>query len=154
MVYSTNINQLLKDVPDTYDFLSLDVDGDDYWVFNALEKRPRVVILEYHCGISNQWPVVCKEGEGQINSYKDIPDGHINGYYGANLLAFYRLAKSKGYEFVSSLVDNAFFVCKEDFPKLGIEPISEERCINDYFNLHWYWGQANRDLENRQWIMV
>lgn len=154
MITSNNINELLKDVPNTYDMLSLDMDGDDYWIMKALDKKPRVIILEYHCGIPNDIPVACIENQGNINSFKTIPDGHINGYYGANLIAFYRLANSMGYQFVSSIVDNAIFVNNKDFPKLGIDPISEELCLANYFNPHEYWAVLNRDIYNREWNIV
>jgi hypothetical protein len=40
-----NVNDL---VPDNLDLLSIDIDGNDPWVFQALKTRPRIVILEYN----------------------------------------------------------------------------------------------------------
>jgi hypothetical protein len=136
--------------------LSIDIDGDDYWVLKALEKTPRVVILEYHCGIDNNVPVAIVESGGDVKShetptYLDYP---LNGYYGANMIAFYKLMKSKGYQFVTSIVDNAIFVHDSEFPKLGIAPIDEATCIEKYFNPHHYWGVSHRDIYDREWILT
>ena len=36
-------------VPEEPDVVSIDVDGNDYWIWRALERfRPRVVIVEYN----------------------------------------------------------------------------------------------------------
>lgn len=40
-----NINTL---VPQSLDVLSIDVDGNDYWLWQVLEHRPSVVIIEYN----------------------------------------------------------------------------------------------------------
>lgn len=152
LVSSNNINTLLNDIPDKFDFLCIDIDGDDYWVLNAMEKKARVVILEYASGVPNFLPLVCKEGYGTVKSFTGEPI--TNGYYGANMLAFGRLMKNKGYEFVTSLSDNMFFVIKEEFYKLGIEPISEKDMIDKYYNASAYWGVTHRDKFNNDWIIV
>jgi len=40
-----NINDL---VPDELDFLSIDVDGNDYYLWEALASRPRLICIEYN----------------------------------------------------------------------------------------------------------
>jgi len=168
LISSKNINILLKDIPNNVDFLSLDIDGDDYWVLKAMEKRPRLIILEYASGLPNELPLVCKEGKGTVESHEGSAwnlrytpkEKHnpalrtLNGYYGANMLAFYRLMKKKGYEFVTSLSDNAFFVLKEEFKKLGIKEITEVEMINNYFNPAKYWGETHRDIYNNEWLIM
>lgn len=152
LVNSRNINDLLTKVPEKYDLLCLDIDGDDYWVMKAMTKKPRVIILEYHNGLPNNVPLVCMEGGGDVKSYTGEP--FLNGYYGANLLAFYRLLKSKGYSFVTTNADNAYFVIDDEFHKLGINPISEEECIADYFHYGKYWGWTARDKYNKEWLVM
>ena len=44
-----NVNDLLADLPLDSDFGSIDVDGQDYWIWDALEVvRPYVVCIEYN----------------------------------------------------------------------------------------------------------
>lgn len=156
LISSKNINTLLKNIPDTFDFLSIDIDGDDYWVLKAMEKKPRFIVLEYASGIPNHLPLVCKEGESTVNSYKYDTPGHPgpNGYYGANMLAFGRLLNNKGYKFVTSLSDNMFFVINEEFEKLGIDDITEKVMIDNYFNASRYWSEHLKDKYNNEWIIM
>lgn len=155
IVSSKNINSLIDEVPQVYDLLSIDIDGDDYWVWKAMEKQARVVILEYHCGIPNDVPLAIIEGEGkQFQSLGKTGTAGMHGYYGANLKAFHRLAKDKGYEFVTTLIDNAIYVLKDEFNKLGIKPIDEDTIMKKYFNAHEYWGKKYRDRTNSEWIIL
>ena len=51
MVTADNIETLFRKygVPESFDLLSIDVDGNDYWIWRALEThRPRVVVIEYN----------------------------------------------------------------------------------------------------------
>ena len=46
-----NINELLKQsgFPEDTGLLSIDVDGNDYWIWNEIECiNPRIVICEYN----------------------------------------------------------------------------------------------------------
>lgn len=44
LVTPINVNEF---VTDPLDFLSIDIDGNDYAVWNAVQARPRVVCIEY-----------------------------------------------------------------------------------------------------------
>lgn len=154
LISSKNINSLLEVIDDDIiDFISIDIDGDDWWVINSMKKKARLFILEYASGLPNELPLICKEGCGTVNSWK--PNGPtVSCYYGANMLAFYKLMKQKGYQFVTSLSDNAFFVLNEEFHKLGINEISEQDMINNYFNPSKYWGETHRDHQNNEWVVM
>lgn len=85
------------------DLLSIDVDGDDYFIFESLsELRPRVVIVEYNPTIP-----------AHIDLYAD-PDN----FFGCSVGALVRLGAQRGYTLVALTDTNAFFVTDEDFPKL------------------------------------
>ena len=45
-----NVNQILTKhgYDDAIDFLSLDMDGVDYWILEAIDLRPRVIVVEYN----------------------------------------------------------------------------------------------------------
>lgn len=102
-------------VPERPDLLSLDIDGNDYWVWQGLSAfRPRVVIIEYnpYYAPPERW-VMCLNPD-------HVWDGST--YYGASLQSLYHLGQQKGYELVccDDMGNNAVFVCQELFPALGI----------------------------------
>ena len=93
--------------PQDFDLLSIDVDGNDWHLWNSLALyRPRVVVIEYNPTIDNDIYFVQDYG----------PSVHA----GASLLAQIELGRAKGYEFVASTGTNGFFVRRELFPSLGI----------------------------------
>jgi len=98
--------------PAQFDLLSIDVDGDDYYIFQRLERfSPRVVLVEYNPTIPPEIDLVQVPGE----------------YCGASALALVRLAREKGYTFVCCTETNCLFVLTAEFPKLGIpEPALSE----------------------------
>jgi hypothetical protein len=106
-VTAENINALFSKygVPPVFDLLSIDIDGNDYWVWKALTGyRPRVAVIEYNASIPP-------------DEARTIPyDPHFvwdkSDYFGASLLALANLGKAKGYVLVAcdSAGANAFFV--------------------------------------------
>lgn len=94
------------------DLLSLDLDGIDYWIWDALEAcSPRVVVLEYNnlLGPEHTWTVPYADDF----DYRRYPttNGGPN-FAGASLKAFVELGRRKGYRLVGTnrLGFNAFFV--------------------------------------------
>ena len=151
VVSPENINDLLSDCPKVCDLISIDIDGDDYWVWKAMKIKGRVVIVEFHSAIPNDIPLAIIPGKGDLNTYNS--SGTRNGYYSANLRAFYELAEKMGYKFCTTISDNAIFVLKEEFPKLDIPKVSLEECIERYFcPIEWWW--KHRDKLNREWVIV
>ena len=94
------------------DLLSLDLDGVDYWIWEAIEAvSPRVVVLEYQniLGPDRAWTVPYAD---DFNA-RDYPMTGVHpNFAGASLLAFTRLARRKGYRLVGTNLSayNAFFV--------------------------------------------
>ena len=77
------------------DLLSIDIDGDDYYIFESLEElRPRVVICEYNATIPAE---------------KDIFADYGNNF-GCSVSAINRVAHEKGYMLVSITESNCIFV--------------------------------------------
>jgi hypothetical protein len=100
-------------IPKDFDFLSIDIDGNDYHVWKALtEYRPKVVCVEFN-------PTIPTE----VNFVQE-PDPAIN--QGCSATALYELGKSKGYELVSLLGFNTVFVRSEYFPLFEIEDNSPQ----------------------------
>ncbi|OEU66622.1 MAG: hypothetical protein BBJ57_02495 [Desulfobacterales bacterium PC51MH44] len=105
-----NIESLLVEaqVPKEFDLLSIDIDGNDYWVWKAIKSyRPKVVVIEYN-------PMFRPDAKW-IMKYN--PEAIWNGtsYYGASLKSLEMLGLEKGYKLVGCnfLGVNAFFV-RED----------------------------------------
>ncbi|MCP9850229.1 hypothetical protein [Cyanobium sp. Morenito 9A2] len=87
------------------DLLSIDIDGDDYHVWQSLKNyRPRVVVIEYNPSIPPELELVQKKGE----------------YFGASAGALLKLAHEKEYLLAACTATNCLFICKEDFEKLQI----------------------------------
>ncbi len=93
-------------VPAEFDLLSIDIDSDDYWVWEQLTAfRPRVVVIEYNSFLpaTADWvlPVVPNR------AWQDCTIE-----FGASLAAFDRLGRQLGYHLVAcdTTGSDAFFV--------------------------------------------
>jgi hypothetical protein len=105
-----NLGGLLREtpIPRHFDFLSIDVDGNDYHIWKALvEYEPKVVAIEYNQTIPTEVSFV-QEANPAVSQ-------------GASLLALVELAEEKGYELICVLPFNAFFVRREYFHLFKIE---------------------------------
>jgi hypothetical protein len=146
-VTAENIDELFAkyDIPEVFDLLSIDIDGNEYWVWKALELcRPRVVVIEYNVffgtGISKTMP------------YDATHRWDKTWFHGASLLALQKLGREKGYALVhtDSYAPNAFFVATSELPEGAAElPIEEVAS--------WTWDSPYAEppaLENRTWAVV
>jgi hypothetical protein len=109
-----NINELLRKnaVTGEIGLLSIDIDGNDFWVWQAIEViSPVIVVIEYNYRFGQQAAVTIPYKEKFDRSKTD----HAPIYFGASLQALCWLAKRKGYVFVgcSSNGVNAFFVRRD-----------------------------------------
>ena len=108
-----NINDLISDtVTGSIGILSIDIDGNDYWIWNAISViSPQIVIVEYNSSFGNQHAVTIPY-QPDFSREK----AHFSRlYWGASLPAFCHLASRKGYSYVgsNSAGSNAFFVRKD-----------------------------------------
>jgi hypothetical protein len=106
-----NLNQTIREhgIAGEIDFLSLDVDGNDYWFWESLDcVSPRVVCIEYNAGIGPEfsWSVPY---DPQFERYAKHPSGF---FHGASLKALESLGQRKGWRLVGcdSTGTNAFFL--------------------------------------------
>lgn len=109
-----NINELIQKHIPTEDIglLSIDIDGNDYWVWQAIDViKPKIVICEYNSLFGSKLPVSIPYQE----NFSRGTAHYSYQYYGASIAAFYQLAQEKGYDFVgcNSNGINAFFVRKD-----------------------------------------
>lgn len=109
-----NINELLREHVPSADIgiLSVDIDGNDYWVWRAVDAiQPRIVIAEYNSVFGPDLAVTIPYQP----DFNRTRAHHSNLFWGASLSALCHLASQKGYAFVgsNSAGNNAFFV-RED----------------------------------------
>lgn len=94
--------------PEDFDFLSIDVDGTDWHIWNSLVNyKPRVVCIEFNPSMQHNVFYV-QENDDSIRK-------------GSSLRAIIELGKNKGYELVATTDFNAMFVRDEYFPLFEIE---------------------------------
>jgi len=110
-ITATNIIQLFEkySVPEKFDLLSIDLDGNDYWVLDELlgEYRPRLIVAEFNGTIPY--------GVDKVMEYNEAHVWNNDDYYGASLDAFKRLAKRHNYTAIfchDSL--NVYFLADEE----------------------------------------
>jgi len=97
-VTAENINELVTEagLKGDIDVLSIDIDGNDYWVWNALEAvSPNIVIIETHVEFGMRNIVV------PYDPTYFFPGKHPV-YHGASPIAMVNLAKKKGYRLVGA----------------------------------------------------
>jgi len=105
-----SLDTILADtsIPKNYDFLSIDIDGNDYHVWNAAQVyRPKIVCIEFN-------PTIPTEVEF-------VQDADMNVSQGSSLKSLVKLAKKKCYQLVCVVGVNAFFVSDEYFSLFKIQ---------------------------------
>ena len=114
----------------TPDLLSIDVDGNDYWIWEAIRSlNPRVVVIEYN---ATWFPplafTIC---------YQESFRWDGSNYFGASLKALELLGRRKGYCLVGCNFSgvNAFFVRKDLCKRRFRAPFTAE----NHFEPPRYW---------------
>ena len=109
-VTADNIDALLDrcDVAADVDVMSIDVDGNDYWLWRGLQRyRPRVIVIEYNASL----PAAAR----LVQPYETHSKWDGSAFFGASRAAMVELAHAKGYRLVHCDIAgvNLFFVCAE-----------------------------------------
>lgn len=125
MIRRENINEIIKQngFEGEIGLLSIDIDGNDYWVWDALEVvRPQVVIIETHNEFGLEDIVV------PYDPAYFFPGKHPV-YHGASPVAMTQLARQKGYRLVGAneLGFNFIFVrrglAENEIPEVSVESV-------------------------------
>lgn len=89
-------------IPSNFDFLSIDIDGNDYWIFESLNAyRPKIICIEYNPSIPNEV------------DYIQPRDFLVKK--GSSALSICKLAKLKSYELAATTYCNLLLVDREYF---------------------------------------
>jgi hypothetical protein len=126
-----NINQLISDKigggrqDREVDLLSIDIDGNDYWIWKAIKCiDPRVVVIEYNAKFPPTYEWIMKYDAKHIWCGDDEQ--------GASLKSLELLGTSLGYQLVGTCMKgvNAFFVKKQLAKDLFPQPTNAENLYN------------------------
>ncbi|NDF98722.1 MAG: hypothetical protein EB101_07320 [Chitinophagia bacterium] len=125
-----NINQLFKQAgfEGELGLLSVDIDGVDYWVWEAINVvNPSVVVAEYNSLFGGQNAISVPyhpEFRRQEAHWSCL-------YWGASLAALDHLAELKGYSLVgcNSAGNNAYFVRNDCLGRVGLPRLSPEEAF-------------------------
>lgn len=104
-----NLDSILKntEIPIDFDFLSIDIDGNDYHVWEAVQDyKPKVVVIEFNPTIPS--------------NVEFVQPRDMSVSQGSSLLSMIKLAGKKGYELIACTTNNAFFVDLKYFNLFGI----------------------------------
>jgi hypothetical protein len=121
-ITTENINDIISDFlaqgyPSEIGILSVDIDGNDYYVWKAINTvNPIIVIAEYNglYGADKAWTIPYQADFFRLDA------DPTSTYWGASLKCLYLLAQDKGYEFVgcNSNGNNAYFIRKDKLKNL------------------------------------
>jgi len=109
-----NVNNLidLGGMSGEIGLLSIDIDGNDYWVWQSISVvKPIIIVTEYNAVLGDLRRLAVPY---QANFRRTIAH-HSNLYFGASLAALIELGYRKGYTFIGTNTNgcNAFFVRNE-----------------------------------------
>ena len=129
-----NLQQLISDngVPREIDLLSLDVDGNDYWFWQALDcVSPRVVCIEYNAGLGPDLSVSVPY-DPAFERYSKQPSGFFHGAY---LAALQKQGNEKRYNLIGcdSTGTNAFFL-RDDIEVPDVPAVTAREAFRPHAN--------------------
>jgi hypothetical protein len=95
-------------IPEGFDLLSIDIDGDDYHVWESLRGySPKIVVIEFNPTMANELEYVQPRNTSVM--------------HGSSARSLVLLGKTKGYGLVAVTVCNAFFVRLDLLGAMGIQ---------------------------------
>jgi hypothetical protein len=122
MISAENINEIFEknEVPKQFDFLSIDIDSNDYWVWKALNYEANLVLIEYNPNFSIDKSVALKYDPNRIWENKNIA-------FSASFSAMVKLGKEKGYIPIDHLGHDILFIKRsllkiEEIESININP--------------------------------
>lgn len=125
-ITAENINQVLTEekVPQEAGLLHIDIDGNDYWVWKAINViQPVIVVMEYNSSFGEERAITVPY-KADFERYT----AHYSGLvFGASLQALNKLAIEKGYTFVgsNSYGNNAYFIRNDYVAIIGSSTVAK-----------------------------
>jgi hypothetical protein len=121
-----NINTIISDsgFSGNAGILSIDVDGNDYWIWESVHAvTPVVVIIEFNSVFGPDFAVTIPYS----SDFNRTKSHYTNLYWGCSLKALCFLAGKKGYFFIgcNSSGNNAYFIRKDKIGRLKPLAVAE-----------------------------
>lgn len=120
-ITAENINEIFEkyEIPKQFDFLSIDIDSNDYWVWKALKYEANLVLIEYNPNFSIDKSVALKYDPNRV--WKK------NVAFSASFSAMVKLGEEKGYIPVDHLGHDILFLKKsflkdDEIKNININP--------------------------------
>lgn len=136
-VYRDSARELLLGLPPRLGLLSIDIDGNDLWIWRELGPVADVVVIEYNALFPPPQSVTVR--------YEPDLRWRETDYFGASLSALWSLGQSMGYELVhcDSTGVNAFFVHGDRLlrpmsPEKAFRPFSRQPYLQDARRMEAY----------------
>jgi hypothetical protein len=153
-ITSENVNEILikSGGAGEVDLFSLDIDGNDYWIWNAINAiNPRLLVFETHNAIPSNKSITIEYRDDFDCSSKSGAEWE---YKGVSLLAMQRLCKRRGYRMIGSHRHgfNVFFLREDEgidkFPEVSIEE------VHDNFSSRWEQSHTWPLIKDMAWAEV
>lgn len=121
-----NINQIFTEngFNGEIGMLSIDIDGNDYWVWEAIDSvNPVMIVVEYNSIFGSEYAVSIPYDP----DFQRTQAHYSNLFWGASLKAMYLLAQKKGYAFVgcNSNGNNAHFIRIDKVGNIPVKTVEE-----------------------------
>jgi hypothetical protein len=134
-----NVNPILRKygAPESVDLISIDVDGQDFWVWSNLVYFPSVVVIEYNASLGMN--------ESKVIPFNAFYQWDGTNWFGASLRALNNLAMSKGYVLTYANGVNAFFI------RDSLVKNKQDFCFE---KLYRFRDLHRADALNRMWVLI
>jgi hypothetical protein len=148
-----NINQLIKtnNIIGEIDLLSLDIDGNDWYLLKDIDViNPRVIILEFNHLIGPDKTLSVPYSD----SFKAVFTEYGSDYAGASLNAFVQLCNQKNYRLIGTneIGTNAFFI-RNDIGQKEFVEVQPNDCLKHPRSI---FGQTVRyeKIKDMDWVDI
>jgi hypothetical protein len=137
-----NVNQVLTaaGVPSEVDVLSLDIDGNDLYLWSAMKMRPRVLICEFNNAVPSDLALTIPYQSDF--SFANLPPDRAM-FRSASLAAYVAVGRRKGYRLVgmNALGFNAIFlrddVLADEMPEIPASTLDSNPAAEEVRRRWW-----------------
>jgi len=130
-----NINKLLKqmDCPKEIDFMSLDIDSIEYWIWDTLEYNPKIMCIEIE---PRNYPTDMIFHDRNPKLSKSEKQKLYNSQNLTGFGPMYQLAKKKGYFLICHTISNLFFIRNDLIQDLKYPEVTDIKELTNFNPLY------------------